>query len=367
MRALRFLTLGLSLLAAPLLAQIAPESIFVETMPEPGPNWFIAKTNNGGYVFDAISGEMQGLVDLSRMTPAVQSNPARREIYAAEHYYSRGVRGERTDVVTVYDWTNLAPIAEVVIPPRMARIAIRGHLALTGDGRYLGVFNLTPAQSVSIVDMQQRRFVGELSTPGCAVMMPVAQRDFLMLCGDGTVQLVQLAADGSEANRVRSAAFFDVQADPVFDRPVATAEGWLLVTHQGRVFHVSTQGAQIDIEGPWWLAAEAERDEGWRPGGRSQFMALHRDTGFLYIAMHQGEDSSHHENGTEVWVVDSRNQRLLHRMEAETPVGTIGVTQDAGPRLILGAGEGQTRIHDALTFRFERSIEHPSAASFEDF
>ncbi|MEX2131507.1 MAG: amine dehydrogenase large subunit [Pseudohongiellaceae bacterium] len=366
MRMLRFLITGLAIFAVPLAAQIPPETLYVESMPEPGPNWFIAKTGNGGYVFDAVSGQMQGMVDLSRLTPAVQPNPARREIYAAEQYYSRGVRGERTDVVTVYDYANLAPVAEVVIPPRMARIGIRGHLALTGEGRYLAVFNLTPAQSVSIVDVEARRFVGELSTPGCAVMMPVAERDFLMLCGDGTVQLIQLAADGSEANRVRSAVFFDVQTDPVFDRPVATSNGWLLVTHQGRVFQVATQAAQITVTGPWWLTTEDERAEKWRPGGGSQFKALHRDTGFLYIAMHQGGDNTHHESGTEVWVVDSFTQRVLQRMTMETPVDTIGVTQDAQPKLIIG-GDGETRIHDALSFRFERTINLPSAASYEDF
>jgi hypothetical protein len=50
-------------------AQIQPEQISVETMPDPGANWFISKTNNGGYIFDAESGEMQGLLSLSRRSP----------------------------------------------------------------------------------------------------------------------------------------------------------------------------------------------------------------------------------------------------------------------------------------------------------
>ena len=52
-------------------AQITPEELTVETMPEPGSNWFISKTGNGGYIFDASSGEMQGMLSLSRYTPAV--------------------------------------------------------------------------------------------------------------------------------------------------------------------------------------------------------------------------------------------------------------------------------------------------------
>ena len=62
-----------------------------------------------------------------------------------------------------------------------------------GNGRHLAVFNMTPAQSVSIVDVRSRTFAGEISTPGCAVIMPVANRDFMMICGDGTLQLIRLA------------------------------------------------------------------------------------------------------------------------------------------------------------------------------
>ena len=34
--------------------QIAPEVLTVETLPEPGPNWFLGKTWSGGaHIFDA--------------------------------------------------------------------------------------------------------------------------------------------------------------------------------------------------------------------------------------------------------------------------------------------------------------------------
>ncbi|MGH8246138.1 MAG: amine dehydrogenase large subunit, partial [Gammaproteobacteria bacterium] len=40
----------------------------------------------------------------------------RREIYVSETYYSRVNRGQRTDVVTVYDKATLSPVAEIVLP-----------------------------------------------------------------------------------------------------------------------------------------------------------------------------------------------------------------------------------------------------------
>ena len=168
--------LGLAIcFATPLsVAQITPEEIIVETLSEIGENWFISKTRNGGYIFDASTGEMQGLLSLSRNTPAVTKWGPRREFYAAESYVARGVHGERTDLVSVYDYENLSPVAEIIIPNHMARLSVRNHLGLMNNGRLLALLNMNPGHSVSIVDVQDRLFIYEISTPGCAVIMPVA-------------------------------------------------------------------------------------------------------------------------------------------------------------------------------------------------
>jgi len=284
MRFITTMALGLILVSPLALGQLSPETIGVETMPTPGPNWFVAKSGNGARVFDAESGEMLGLLSLSDWTPAVTMWNPRKEFYAAESYFTRGVHGERTDMVTVYDFENLSPVGEIIIPNHMARLAVRGHLALLNNGRHLVVHNMNPGHSVSIVDVQDRVFVYELSTPGCAVNLPVAQNDFLQICGDGTLQLIQLDLSGFEENRVRSREFFNVQDDAVFDRTASTADGWLLVTHAGKLFDVSVSGSNINI-GEGWMIPEAEAI-GWRPGGRSEFLSVHHDTGLLYIAMH---------------------------------------------------------------------------------
>ncbi len=116
MRVTTALALALALFVPLASAQIVPEEISIETMSNPGPNWFISKTGNGGYIFDAATGEMQGMLSLSRYTPAVTMWQPRREFYATESYLSRGVRGERTDLVAVYDFENLSPVAEIIIP-----------------------------------------------------------------------------------------------------------------------------------------------------------------------------------------------------------------------------------------------------------
>lgn len=364
MRVTSPLALALTLIAPLAAAQITPEELTVETMAEPGPNWFISKTGNGGYIFDATNGEMQGMLSLSRYTPAVATWAPRREFYAAESYLSRGVRGERTDLIAIYDYENLSPIAEIEIPNHMARLSFRNHLGLMNDGRHLAVLNMNPGHSVSIVDVQDRVFIYEASTPGCAVILPVGDSDFLQLCGDGTLQLIQLDLSGFEENRVRSDIFFNVQEDAIFDRTTRSANGWYLISHAGRVFEVGSQGAEIIINEPWSVVGEGE--ESWRPGG-DEFITAHRDSSLLFVAMHEGEVDTHHEPGTEIWVFDADSGRRLHRLEMEVPVTSIMVTQENEPKLIIADDDGDTHVYNALTFAFERSINTPGAALFEDF
>ena len=67
--------------------------------------------------------------------------------------------------------------------------------------------------------------------------MPVAENDFLQVCGDGTLQLIQIDLSGQQ-NRERSAVFFTVIDDPAFDRVARSADGWILPTHGGMIYEV---------------------------------------------------------------------------------------------------------------------------------
>lgn len=340
-------------------AQLTPDQIGQETMSDPGPNWFISKTGEGAYIFDAESGEMQGLLSLSgRYATGVRQNEARKEFYSAEMYYSRGVYGERADLVVVYDYENLSPIAEIEIPQKMAVLSLAGHLGLTGNGKFLTVFNMTPGQSVSVVDVETRQFVSEISTAGCAIMMPVSDRDFMMICGDGTLQLIGLDEQGNESNRERSEKFFDIDGDPIFDRPEETVEGWLLVSHAGLAFHVVQDGSQMSIGEPWSIVGEDDTAEKWLPGGQ-QLYAVHKESGLLYILMHQGDEYSHHDYGTEIWVLDIDDGHRVARIELETPASHVMVTQESNPKLVVADEEGGLHIYDALKMKLERTIEDP--------
>jgi len=314
--------------------------------------------SDASHLFDAADGEMKGLISHTFYTTAIVTLPSRREAYLVDSYFTRGVTGERNDVVTVIDMTDLTTKAEIDIPEKAAALHIRQHLALLNDERHLVVFNMTPAQSVSVVDVVDRRFVGEISTPGCAIVMPVDSRGFLMLCGDGTLQLIRLDENGAEVARKRSSAFFDVEKDPVFDRVVFTGRGWLLVTHEGRVREVSAEGDRIRIGDAWSMLNDDDTKEKWRPGGEQPF-TMHRGTRLLYALMHKGETDTQDENGTEVWVFDPERRRRVARLELPVESSNVLSSQEPTPRLYVVDKDKKLDIYDGLKLRLQRTIEKP--------
>jgi len=355
------LAFALVLPSGPLFAQIEAETPRVATLPAPGDSWFLVNNHEGSYVFDGATGEMQGLLSHAWYTPAIVTLPERAEAYYVESFYSRGVRGERQDVLTVADLTDLSYKAEIDIPDKTATLWFRHHIGLLGDQRHVVVFNMTPAQSVSIVDVVDREFVGELSTPGCAIIMPTGERAFLMLCGDGTLQYIGLGEDGKETERERSKAFFSVEEDAVFDKPVRTGDGWLLVSFAGQVYEVSVNGARMDIAEPWSLLGAEDQAENWRPGGNQPF-ALHAATGLLYVLMHQGEVDTHHDPGSEVWVYDLQRRQRVARMGFEDPASHILASHEKHPRLVAINEDDKVRIYDGIQLRHLLTIDEPGPA-----
>jgi len=81
-----------------------------------------------------------------------------REIYSAETHYDRTARGKRTDVIAIYDPKTLGVTAEIEIPPKkVSGVTAPTFIGLTDDDRFMLLYNFTPAQSVSVVDLEQRR------------------------------------------------------------------------------------------------------------------------------------------------------------------------------------------------------------------
>jgi len=310
----------------------------------------------------------------------------RGEIYLPESYYSRGSRGVRTDVVTIYDATTLAPKGEIAIPPRRADVVHGMALAaLLDDGRFLAVFNLTPATSVTVVDTVERRVASELETPGCSLIYPAGPRRFALLCADGALELVTLDERGAEARRWKSEAFFDPEKDPLTEKAVRRGPVWYFASFEGFVHPVDLSGEVATFEPTWSMFSDVERQQDWKSGG-TQHLALHEKTGRLYALVHQGGPHGHKDAGTRIWVYDvatrARVQEiaignlmaafladqmqlapgglaagLLDLVVPGVGADSIVVTQDDAPQLFTVSREaGAVGVHDALSGAWLRNL-----------
>ena len=319
--------------------------------------------------------------------------PSRRpEIYVPATYYARRTHGERTDVLEIYDAPTLAWRAEISLPPKRATNAVAlGHAALSDDDRFVAVFDWTTGQSLSIVDVEQRRFVAEIPTPGCSLVYAAGARRFFSLCGDGAALSVTLDDDGHETARQRTEPFFDPQSDPVTEKAVRSGNQWFFVSFEGKVHPVDVSGAALGFGESWSLASDAERADRWRVGGL-QHSAVHQKTGRFFVLMHRGGPDSHKDAGSEVWVYDLASHRRLQRVKLVNPgltiygfpidfgrtwvrpfnhlcdwlldtfapaaVSSIQVTQDDAPLLFTASQfSGSLGVYDALSGTFLRRVQ----------
>src|SRR5262245_19092316 len=343
------------------IADFTPEQASSAKLGAPTPHWFLVMDFLGANVFDADNGDMLGKVHTSDYTSALAVDQQRGFIYVPGSYYSRSRYGDRTDVVVFNRIDTLSPAREVAIPNKLAAAGNGGTTDLIG-GRFLGVYNMTPAMSVSIVDVEQSKFVTEIATAGSAMVYPVASggsgtNAFMQICGDGTLQLLRLDANGQESSRARSAKFFDIDKDPVYDYASRSKDGWMLVSFAGQVFEARI-GNAVEVSKPWSLFTDAERAENWRIGGRQPF-AYNAETQTLFALVHQGKPDiqSHEHDGTEVWAFDVRSQRRGYKIELkDTKSPTLNVTADAKPLLLVVTRDRKVLVYDALKGRLERTI-----------
>jgi methylamine dehydrogenase heavy chain len=340
---------------------------------------------------DLETGRLLGVVDGGFGLTTALFARTRPELYVPETHYSRGSRGTRTDVVTVYDALSLAPTGEIVIPAKRAINPLpSANAALSDDDRFLAVFNMTPATSLSIVDLERRRFVQEIATPGCSLVYAAGPRRFAMLCSDGALLIARLDDEGRKLAVTRSRPFFDPLSDPVTEKAVRWGDRWLFVSFEGWVHPLDLSAPEPSFEARWSLLSGADREDSWRIGGR-QHLAVHRDTGRLYSLVHQGGPDGHKHPGTELWIYDLGERERVQRIELKNPgftylgvplafgsdwvwpfnrlydallalapnpgVGEIAVTQDERPLLVTGSDfSGSLAVYDALTGDFLRRV-----------
>ena len=285
-------------------------------------------------VIDGDALKLQGMVATGFAgLPALA--PDRSELYIATTYYTRLGHGERNDVVDIYDIATLAYKGEIAIPPKHAQaLPYHGVVRTSADGRLLFVQNATPASSVSVVDLKARKFVTEVPTPGCWIILPsyTVPFRFSTLCGDGTVLTVTLDEEGKQKTLKRSARFFNPDEDPLFVHAENIGDRYFFVSFKGKIYTANLGGEEARFEEPWSLLAPADVRQGWRPGGY-QLLALHEASGRLFVAMHpKGKEGSHKDPAKEIWVFDLATEKRVARAPGNNAIA-IAVSRNEVPRL----------------------------------
>jgi methylamine dehydrogenase heavy chain len=350
--------------AAPVTADLPAEPVpNVARVPMPyAPHWAVVHDFAFGSLIDskfvlvdADSRAFLGMVSAGQFA-TIDLSTTRGELYVGETYHSRGSRGVRTDLVTVYDMATLDVVAEIELPTKRANTVVnKANTTITANGRFLVVFNMNPATSVSVVDLDRRALVGEIPTPGCALVYATVERGFFMLCGDGSLLAVSLETTGALATQARSAPFIDIDRDPLSEKAIRIGASWYFVSFAGRVQGIAADTVVPRLGDTWWLTSAAERAAGWRPAGW-HWTAGHPDGRLFVGMMPAGYPGSHKDPASEVWVFDAAKHARLGRIELARPAIAIEVTADDAPRLLVANVEGTVDVYAADSGRHLHTI-----------
>lgn len=281
----------------------------------------------------------------------------RGEIYVGETFYSRMTRGERTDVITIWDTKTLAPKDEIVLPggKRGLFVTLRNSLQLTNGEKWALVFNFTPGSSVTVVDLDGRKILSDIDLPGCSLVYPTGPRGFTSFCADGTMTSIALDAAGKAGPAVTSTAFNDIDADPLFMTPAMVGQTGWFVSFKGGLRAIDFSGAAAKDLGGFAIPTQAGGAPEWRPGGW-QVISADR-AGLLYVLMNpKGAEGSHKDGGTEAWVIDPKAKTLLRRIALKNHSLSLEATQQEKPLLVASRPDGSLDVYDAASGAFVRTI-----------
>jgi len=272
----------------------------------------------------------------------------KKEIYVATGYLSRGQRGERADIVEVWDADTLQFKYEIPISDKRAMaLNYEGLVALSANGRWLFVQNSTPATSVTVVDMQERKMVGEIPMPGCWAMYPAQSNPnrFASLCGDGTIATVTLDDSGNVASRASSEKVFDPDADAWFMQGEQDGDLYYFVSFKGNLAAVNVAGDTAKVEGTWPLVRGADAKKNWRPGG---YQVLALANGKLYVPMHPGGAEGSHKNpATEIWAIDVATKKRVARLPGRNAV-SLEASSDGTKLYAMDVHKMELVVYDRL-------------------
>ncbi len=339
----------------------------VAVLPEAyPPSWVIVSDFNFNAIIDGrgvvvdTTSENMPLKGMFRASQFASILPAttRPEIYTAETFYSRLSEGERTDAITIWDKATLKSKGEIILPgnKRQQVVTYKNTFQFTNAEKWALITNFTPAHSVTVVDLDGRKVLGEIELPGCSMVYPTGERGFTTFCADGTLTSITLDPAGKVASTTTTKPIHDIDKQAMFAMPAMVGRTAWFVTYHGMV-------RGFDLSGPVVKALNADFSVGaaeggapeWRPGG---WQVITSDAaGRLYVLMSAaGREGSHKDGGTEVWVLDPAKKARVARIALKGTGASIEVTKEAVPHLIVARGDSVIDVYDAASGAFVRTL-----------
>src|SRR6267143_4732525 len=234
------LTFGVLVHAAP--PPLPAEHLTVQPLPPKSPHWvyvfdeaFFNEIDARVHLFDGDTYRRLGQIDAG-FSPGFNLSPDGKTTVVATTYFSRGSRGTRTDLVELNDNATLSVTHEIILPPKRAMtLPTHFNIAYSADSHFLYVSYVTPAASFGVLDPAKYSVIGEIDTAGCVLVIPSGPNRVSSLCESGRLLTVTLDAEGHEASRAMSDAFFDPDKDPIFVQGVPTTGGYAFLSFLGEV------------------------------------------------------------------------------------------------------------------------------------
>jgi methylamine dehydrogenase heavy chain len=289
--------------------------------------------------------EYKGAIGAAQFATFNEST-VRGELYVSETFYSRGVRGDRSDVVSVYAKDSLARIAEIPLPGSKRALMVTKRYAsrLIDNDRFLVVFNFNPSASATVVDLERRTVVATVELPGCSLLYPTGERGFTSLCGDGSTLTVHLDDSGRERARFIGAPFFKAHQDPVFDYPAIVDGIAYFVSYAGSVYPLDLRGETPEALDSWSLLDNADRQAGWAPSGW-QVIASDGEDRLFVIMRSESFDGSHKSGGDAIWVASMSQKKTLARLLPKANALSLAYVASDTPLLAVTNSEMQLDVY----------------------
>lgn len=259
----------------------------------------------------------------------------------------------------------LQPKGEIVLPggKRQLSVSYTGLFQFTNGEKWVLVANFTPAQSVTVVDLDGRKVLNEIDLPGCAHIYPTGARGFASFCADGSMISITLDEKGAVASSQTLPGVQDIDKQPLFGMPALVGKTAWFVSYYGRLQAVDLSGP---VAKPIARTATVGTAEGgapeWRPGGW-QVIASDAE-GQLYVLMSpNGREGSHKDGGTEVWVIDPVANTRSRRIDLGSVATSIAVTREAAPKLVVARPDANIDLFDAQTGMLIRHLGATAGAN----